>query len=433
MQFPAPWRRLWSHSLIRQISGMMGLTALGQGLYLVAGPFIGRIYSPEEFGLFGLFVTAWTFLGLFACGLYDMAIPAAASEEEAQRLSGLSVVLGVITSLVSGGALALAVAQDWFGFGVLPIWSGIVMSAGMLTHMVVLIGQGWAVRLDKVMTIGQANVLMNGARSILQVLGGLLSAVWAMMVAAEIVARAAQAQWLRRDENRASARRFSWERLYDTFRDNARYPIIFGPAFTLDAVAMLIQTTMVGTLFGPAAMGQFFLMRRTLDLPVAFAFRSLSDLFLARQLAIVREDPARLRPFFVRTSAALALGGAAAGLPLIIWGRELFEIFYGRNWGSAGLMAAIMAPAMVLNLAVAPVSRVFQISSKAGLRLVPGIVNLVASLLVFAVAQVLSFDITLVVIGISIATCAQYLVYFVAGYIAAAYVSGMADSSSNDR
>ncbi len=430
MQFPALWRRLWSHSLIRQISGMMGLTALGQGLYLVAGPFIGRIYSPEEFGLFGLFVTAWTFLGLFACGLFDMAIPAAASDEEAQRLSGLSVVLGVITSLVSGGALAIVAAQDWFGFGVLPIWSGIVMSAGMLTHMVVLIGQGWAVRLDKVMTIGQANVLMNGARSILQVLGGLLSPVWAMMIAAEIVARAAQAQWLRRDENRGSAWRFSWQRMYDTFRDNARYPIIFGPAFILDAAAVLIQTTMVGTLFGPAAMGQFFLMRRTLDLPVAFAFRSLSDLFLARQLAIVREDPARLRPFFLRTSAALALGGAAAGLPLIIWGRELFEIFYGRNWGSAGLMAAIMAPAFFLNLAAAPVARVFQISAMAHLRLLPGVVHVAGSLLVLILAGRYAWSIEAGVIGISAAISAQYVVYIMAGYFAAGYVAAQENGES---
>ncbi|WP_446655524.1 lipopolysaccharide biosynthesis protein [Blastomonas sp.] len=409
---------------------MMGLTALGQGLYLVAGPFIGRIYSPEEFGLFGLFVTAWTFLGLFACGLFDMAIPAAASDEEAQRLSGLSVVLGVITSLVSGGALAIVAAQDWFGFGVLPIWSGIVMSAGMLTHMVVLIGQGWAVRLDKVMTIGQANVLMNGARSILQVLGGLLSPVWAMMIAAEIVARAAQAQWLRRDENRGSAWRFSWQRMYDTFRDNARYPIIFGPAFILDAAAVLIQTTMVGTLFGPAAMGQFFLMRRTLDLPVAFAFRSLSDLFLARQLAIVREDPARLRPFFLRTSAALALGGAAAGLPLIIWGRELFEIFYGRNWGSAGLMAAIMAPAFFLNLAAAPVARVFQISAMAHLRLLPGVVHVAGSLLVLILAGRYAWSIEAGVIGISAAISAQYVVYIMAGYFAAGYVAAQENGES---
>lgn len=430
MHFPALWHRLWSHSLIRQIGGMMGLTALGQGLYLIAGPFIGRIYSPEEFGLFGLFVTAWTFLGLFACGLYDMAIPVAASEDEAQRLSGLSVALGVITSLVSGTALALAAAQDWFGFGVLPVWSGIVMCAGMLTHMIVLIGQGWAVRRDKVMTIGEANVLMNGARSVLQVLGGLLSPVWAVMIAAEIVARAVQAHWLRRDETRGAAWRFSWQGMYETFRANARYPIIFGPAFILDAVAVLIQTTMVGTLFGPAAMGQFFLMRRTLDLPVAFAFRSLSDLFLARQLAIVRENPARLRPFFVRTSTALALGGAAAGLPLIIWGRELFEIFYGNNWGEAGLMAAIMAPAMLLNLAAAPVARIFQISAMAHLRLIPGVVHVAGSLLVLVLAGRYDWSIETSVIGISAAISAQYVVYSIAGYFAAGYVTAQESGES---
>jgi O-antigen/teichoic acid export membrane protein len=413
------WNRVRSHTLVRQVSGMMALTAVGQGLYILAGPFIGRLYSPEEVSTFGLFVTALAFLGLVACGLFDMGIPAARNDDEARRLSGLSVLVGVGAAVVAGGFIAAAAAYDWFGFGVLPIWAGAVMTAGMLTQMMVLIGQGWAIRRDQVLSIGRANVLMNGARSVLQVVGGLLSPMWAVMVAGEIAARLAQAQWLGRSHDSSAGRRYSWTGMSHTFRDNVRYPIVFGPTVALDSIATLIQTSMIGTLFGAAAMGQFFLMRRTLDLPVAFAFRSLSDLFLARQLVMIRDNPDGLRPFFLKAAASLAIGGALVSIPLLIWGAELFQLFYGPNWALAGTMATIMAPAMVLNLAVAPVSRIFQISARPQLRLVPCIVNLLATVLILILANRGGWDVLTTVSAIAAVIAAQYISYFFAGYLAA--------------
>lgn len=416
-------KRLQAHPFVRQISGMMAMTALGQGLYMLAGPFIGRIYSPEQIGYFGLFVAIWTVLALFACGLYDMAIPAARDDTEARRLSGVSALFGMGIGLASGAGLSLAVTQGWFGLGIFPVWVGAVLAVGMLAQMMVLIAQAWAVRRDEVLAIGRANVLMNGLRSILQVAGGLLSPLWAMMVAGEIVARIAQARQMVRSRSGAAARLFAWDGIRSTVKNYRRFPIVFGPAFALDSVATLLQTAMLGLLFGAAEMGQFFLMRRTLDLPVAFAFRSLSDLFLARQILMARQAPHRLRPFFLRSAAMLALIGLAASAPLLVCGAELFRLFYGRNWSVAGALAALMVPAMVLNLAVAPVARVFQITDKSHLRLLPGVVNVAGTLLVLWAADRYALNLAETVAGISLAISVHYVVYFLAGYHAAGHVT----------
>ena len=416
-------KRFKTHPFVRQISGMMAMTALGQGLYMLAGPFIGRIYSPEQIGYFGLFVAIWTVLALFACGLYDIAIPAARNDAEARRLSGVSALLGIGIGSASGAALSLAVMQGWFGLGIFPRWVGAVMSVGMLAQMMVLIAQAWAVRRDEVLAIGRANVLMNGLRSILQVAGGLIYPLWAMMIAAEIVARIAQARQMVHNRSGGAVRLFAWDGIFSTVKNYRRFPIVFGPAFALDSLATLLQTAMLGLLFGAAEMGQFFLMRRTLDLPVAFAFRSLSDLFLARQILMARQAPHRLRPFFLRSAAMLALIGLAASAPLLICGAELFSLFYGANWGVAGTLAALMVPAMVLNLAVAPVARVFQITDKSHLRLLPGVVNVGGTLLVLWAADRYALNLAETVAGISLAISVQYVVYFLAGYHAAGHVT----------
>lgn len=411
--------RVQKHPFVHQIGGMMALTALGQGLYMLAGPFIGRIYSPEQIGYFGLFVTIWTLLAMFACGLYDLAIPGASTDEEARRVSGASIVLGIVIGIVSGAAILSVTALDWFGMGVFPLWVGAVMAGGMLVQMAVLIAQAWAVRRNEVMVIGRANAVMNGLRGIFQVVGGLLSPLWAMMALSEIVARAVQARQMAKSGVAPGARMVRWDDVGGAIRRNRRFPLVFGPAFSLDAIATLLQTAMMGILFGPAEMGYFFLMRRTLDLPVAFAFKSLSDLFFARQLELARVAPERLRGFFLRSSALLALIGVVGGAPLMIWGKQLFEIFYGPNWAVAGVLAAVMVPAMIANLAVAPVARVFQLSNMAYLRLVPGIVNVTGTILVLWLAERYAFNLMETTIAVSLVIGLHYLAYFITGVIAA--------------
>lgn len=414
--------RVRSHNLTRQIGGMMLLTGAAQGVYVAAGPFIGRLYSPEEMGYFGLFVTIWSVFALFACGLYDLAIPAVNNEKDAERLTGASISAGLAISLLGGFGLSIAISQNWFSLGIFPLWTGAIMSAGMLAQMSVLVGQAWAVRREKVIDIGKANFLMNILRGVLQICGGFLSPTWVMMAVCEILARLTQAQRLLRFSGGLPKFPVHWIGIASIFNKYRSYPLIFGPAYILDSIATILQMSMFGMLFGPQEMGQFFLIRRTLDLPVAFAFRSLSDLFFSQLLKMTAERPEALRPFVVQSSAVLAIMGMIGGVPVMIWGRELFELFYGPNWGEAGALAGFMVPALVANLVVAPVARIFQLSNKLHLRLLPGIVNVVGTVVVIYLAQQRNFDVQKTTIAISIVMAAHYFVYLAAGLFVSSHI-----------
>jgi len=130
----------------------------------------------------------------------------------------------------------------------------------------------------------------------------------------------------------------------------------------------------------------------------------------------------RIRPFFTRSAGLLAAVGLLGALPLMAFGRELFVFVFGPQWSEAGAMAAVMAPAAVLNLAIAPVSRVFNLTARPHLRFAFGIANLIGTIILFAL--VIAGELTLfqTVIGISLVTSLSYFVYFAAGWIAAAHI-----------
>lgn len=404
----------------RQVGGMVMLTAFGQGLYVLAGPLIGRIFSPDQLGYYGLFFTLWVVGGGAVCFMYDYAIAVVHDDGDARDLTWLCLILGGGVSLLAGSGLAASAAGQWFGLGMFPIWAGPLFSLALLIGIVNQLAQNWRVRHNDVLKIGRSNVTLNALRGLSQVLLGLLSPVWYMLIAGEIVGRVIGTAQLVSGSRSKNAVLFpGGRRLLQAMRKHKTFPVIFGPAFILDASAMLLQLWALGVLYGPVTMGQYFLMRRTLDMPVAFAVKSLTDLFHARQIVEAREAPERLRSSYVRASASLAAGGFAAGLPVFLFGEQLFRFFYGANWGLAGTLASIMVPAMVLNLAVAPVSRIFLLSPRPYLRLIPGVAINVLTVAAIVLALRQSLPITQTVALFSVAIGTQYLFYFAAGYFAA--------------
>lgn len=411
--------RFLADGFVRQVGTLMMLTAAGQGIYVLAGPFIGRLYSPEEVGIFGLFFALWTALAPFVCGLFDIAIAPARDDRSAENATAVALVCAILVSMLAAGGFALAITGLSFGMGVFPLWAPVLLFAVMLLHGMVLILNAWAIRKQTVLSISRANFSMNLTRSVLQVTGGFVVPFWAVLAAGEVVARAGQVAMLARSAVGAFSPKVRFSAIWEKAVAARQYPMIFGPAFAMDSAATLLQTAMLGALFGVAEMGQYFMMRRTLDLPVAFIFRSLSDLYLARYLGLIEQKSLHLRRFFGRSVLLLAGMGVAALLPVVIWGEVLFRLFYGGNWGVAGTLAAIMAPAFILNFAVAPVSRIFEASAMPQLRLVPGVVNLSGSLVAYGATVYFDLDFYGAVACISAAVCVYYLCYLVAGFMAA--------------
>jgi O-antigen/teichoic acid export membrane protein len=413
----------------RAVGGFMIFTAMGQSVYLVVGPLVGRLFTPAAVGAYGLLLTIVMMATAFVCLFYDNAIPAAVDDDDARQLTAGSLGICLVLCPVVGIAISLLAGLD--GLSVeLPAWSGLFATALLFAFVAGQLLQAWHIRRSQTMTIAHGNLGLNLVRGATQVGGGVFLPAWWVLMAGEIAGRLAYVAYLGRH---AEARVFLRPRLgRDVRQVLSRYrefPLVLLPSQAVEALAYFLQIAGLGMLFGPAALGQYYLMRRTLDLPVAFFFRSLSDVFYARQAADARNAPERIRPFFTKSALLLAGIGFVGGLPLMLFGREIFLVVFGEGWGPAGVLAAVMTPAAVLNLAVAPVSRVFNLTTRPQLRFAFGFVNLVGTAVVIGLAAQRSFSLLETVIGISLVTSLSYLTYFGAGWIAAAHIRSVIEPS----
>lgn len=399
----------------------MAYTAIGQSVYLLTGPLLGRLFTPAQFGLYGLFYTfAVTAVGLMFLN-YDFAIPAAANDDDARQLTIVAASISLISAPLIGIFLAFLSWRKVGGFGDLEPSCAFLLVVVLLCQGIIQLCQNWIIRDNRTIAIGKASITLNIVRGATQVATGIASASWWGLALGEMTGRIGNAWHLARHCRWKSAHmhwQYSRVELWATLRRYRQFPLLLLPSQMLDSGVSFAQSAALAYFFGPGGLGMFFLMRRTLDLPVAFVFRSLSDIFYARQARDARLAPERVRPFFMQSVCLLAGGGLLVGMPLMIASPALFSLVFGAEWRQAGVLAAIMAPAAIMNLAVAPVARIFALTARPHLRFWFSAANLGGTVLALLAVKIMQLDLVGATIALSIATFTAYLVYFVAGYVA---------------
>lgn len=406
---------------VRSVGGLLVLTAAGQAVYLAAAPLLGRLFTPEAFGVYGLFYSLVVTAAIFNTLNFDQAIPAADDDGEADGLSYAALQASILLSFAFGLAAAAMAHWNVLGFGNLPVWAGALVTATLLLQSVTQVQQCWQIRKQTTLAIGQSGLSLNFGRAGVQIATGLAGVGWLGLGLAEVLGRLAAAIHLSLTPSRWLPR---WQGLSrpapaDMLRKYRRFPLVLLPAQGADVVVIFFQVVGLTSLFGAAGLGQWFLMRRTLDVPVAFAFRSLGDVFYSRMANLAREAPQDLPRFYVRAFLALLFCGLLVGTPVMLFGPALFRLVFGEQWGEAGLLAAVTMPSVILNLAVAPASRVFSLTERSGLRYVFTVLHGLGSAAAILWAHLTHASLIQTAAGLSAAVAVSYVAYFLAGLAAA--------------
>lgn len=415
-------RTVAASSLARTISGIMLLTAVGQGSYLAIGPLLTRHVSPAQFGLYGLFYAFTITVAGFASLFYDFAIPVPRDDAEASDLTVGAAAISTGVCILASVLFAGFIACGAFGFGLFPYWAAPLCGVLLAVQITIQLQQAWRVRRREAPSIAWGNLTLNLVRGVAQVVLVIATGSWLALIAGEFAGRIANSLQLARGLATTLVRR-PWRSIWRTLGRYRHFPMVLMPASVIDSIVGFGQTAAMGLLFGPAAMGQYFLMRRSIDLPVGFVFRTLSDLFYSHLADYARNAPERIRPFFTFTFFALLAGGCLAAWPLMLFGPQLFRWAFGAPWEQAGRLAAIMTPAAIMNLSVAPISRVFAVTRRRGLRFVFSVASLTGNLAVLAAVRWRGLDIAHAAMGISAVAVVSYALYFLAGYVASGDIS----------
>jgi O-antigen/teichoic acid export membrane protein len=391
-------------------------TALGQVIVLASSPLLTRLYTPEDFGIFGVFSALLQILGIAVCLRYELAIPLADDDVSVVNLLALSLLLSLLVSLAT-----LAVVEPWgetisgwlnaAALGpllwLLPVGLATMGCMRALTH--------WAIRRQAFGSITRTRISQSVGQVATQLGCGYLALGPVGLLAGQVIGQSAGITTLALAFHRTERRLWRAVRWREIARVAARFrnlPAYGAGAALLNAGARLAPALLIAAVHGAEVAGMFALAQRILATPV-FLSTPVGQVYLSEAPRLARADGAGLYPLFKATAWRLLLFGVLTLGLVVIAGPQLFGLVFGAVWTEAGRFAQWLAFMALGQLVVMPVSQTLTVFERQDIQLGSDALRFGALLIVFLAAHQLEWQPLLTIAVMSLVMTLGHVALFV--------------------
>ncbi|MGB9879301.1 MAG: lipopolysaccharide biosynthesis protein, partial [Anaerolineae bacterium] len=352
---------------------LAGGAALGQAVTVVVSPVLTRLYSPEDFGAFGVYASVLGIITVIASLRYEYAIPLPQEEETAANLVALCFLLLAVTSSVAWIAVHFLAER-------IVVWANVpalkrylwLVPLGMLGAGAYQILNYWAVRQRDFPRIARTRFSRGVARAALQVgVGAVYSGPLGLLLgqlAGESAGSASLglAGW---GKDRSWFKAVDLEGMRQAAGRYRRFPLFSGWADLFESLGLQLPQLLLAAFYGPAVAGWFALGQRVIAAPLNIIVDSVAQVFFGEAVRTVRTDPRAARRLFLKLSGRLALTGGLPVAAICTLAPWFFTSVFGPVWDVAGRYVQIMGTMFAVRLAVVPLVHTFSIVERQDLYL----------------------------------------------------------------
>jgi len=355
-------------SFASDILKLVGGTSFAQALSILASPIITRIYGPEAFGTAALFASLVGIVGVVACLRYELAIMLPEKDEDAANLLALSLLLTALMSL-------FMIPVIWLGQGPLlrllnaPVLANYLWLAPpwiFLTGTFMALNY-WNSRTRRFGRLSIARVNSSVATTCTQIGAGLAGhATGGSLIGASILGSAVSTLVLGwqiwRDDRRMLQENINLNYMILGLRRYKRFLLFDTWSSLLNSLSSNLPTLILSAFFNSAIIGYYALGYGVLALPMALIGSSVGQVFFQRAARAKYEG--NLGILVEKMTFLLTIISIYPILLLFLFGKELFGIIFGIQWGESGLYAEILAPWIFIVFITSPISTLFSILEK---------------------------------------------------------------------
>ena len=352
---------------------------------------IVRIYTPENFGLFVLYLSIASVISILATGKYENAIILAVSAEERKHIFGLSQKINLTVTLAAFiviGLYILIVGITGYEHIILlfliPFYSFSLGSVQLLRN--IFIGQ------KRFKALSALEVLRTVTTGIFQsllfvfpVFGLFLGAVAAQMIVYFWYAR-------KLPETRGfKPAIFSEEekRLALRFIDFPKYSVA---SEMFNFISSQLPVFMVKPFFGETMLGLYSFSHRYISVPIQLVSISISRVYIQKAQSLKNDLKALGTLTFSLFKKQFWIGVVPFTI-LALCGEEMFRFFFGIDWEFSGYLAQLLAPWLFMVMLSSPLSSILIVFEKQKLSMHYNIVLLAARILSLTIGGLVFRDI----------------------------------------
>lgn len=342
------FNNLIKSSFVKNVMLVASGTAGAQAITMLFTPIITRLYSPETFGLLGIFISVSAIFFPLASLSYPMAIVLPKKEVEAYYLVKLSFIVTLFISIVisilffplSNFLLELVNAEGLKNYiFLIPLT---IFFTGVLS-----IYSQWLIRKKEFKVLAKVNVYQSLIVNLFKTGFGLLNPLAIYLIITTSFSYLLQAILLKElsityknIKNKSYLK--SKKKLIYIAKKYSDFAIFRTPQNVINSFSQNIPILLLASLFSPASAGLYTIARIALGIPSRLLGQSVSDVFYSRinEASHNKED---ITYMIIKATKTLAIIGVLPFGTIILFGPDLFQIVFGDEWYKAGEYARWLA------------------------------------------------------------------------------------------
>lgn len=390
-------------------------TGLAQFIPVLISPILTNLYTPEEFGVYGLYFSCVMVLSVIICGRYEMAI--LLPEKDTDRINLLALCFIIALSVTVILFIIVYFWSDWFA--IILKNKSIKSQLVYIPLSVFIIGvfqsmNYWANIKKRYTQLSVIRVTRSFSTSIFSVLFGFTSVKRSGLILSDLIGQIISCFYLFNKiwKQTVDFHQFiSIEKIKSIairYKHFPQFNVISGLFEKASGNAPIILLTI---LFSSAEAGFFALALRVISAPVSLVAISIGDVF-RQEASEAYAKQGNCNAIFRNTFKKLLLIGIPAFIVGFVLIKLLFVPIFGKEWVMAGYYVEIMCVMFFLQFTLSPLSSMFVIAEKQNVDMINNIILFIMCLLAFWFAKHYFNSATIAIIFYAVVYSLKYIIEF---------------------
>jgi len=335
-------------------------TVVAQLIPVLISPLLTRLFTPEDFGIYMLYLSVVNFLIVVGTGRYELAVILPREEEDAVNVAGLTLLITLCVSVAvffAAASFSEPIAR-LMGAPAIGKWLILVPVSLLLTGIFRVMNY-WNTRRKKFRLLAGGRIAQSISAGGTNILTGLLGLGAGGLILGSLMGLGAVDTTL----SFPDLRRFSRLRRQLSMKKikaMARRYLDFPKINMFQALIDMLQTSgvvfVISSFFGGTILGLYALTLRVLKAPLTFIGTSIGQVFYQKASEIYNRG-GNLKSYVKKTMIALAVVGILPFLILFVFSPYIFVLVFGKSWQESGHYAQILAPWLYINFIYSPLSQ----------------------------------------------------------------------------
>jgi O-antigen/teichoic acid export membrane protein len=352
---------------VRNIATLMTGTALAQAIPIAISPILTRLYSPEDFGIFALYMAIVSIASVAVTGRYEMAILLPKKDGDAFNV----VVLAMGLSCAVSGLLFLLVVlfnhslTELLGTPGLSRWLYWVPASTLLVGIYQSLNY-WSNRKGHYRRLAVSRVTQSGSSGLVQLGGGYMASGAAGLVGGQLMGQALSSAVLGKlihKEDHAEIRKIKKIRLMAMARKYSAFPKYLIAAHGINIASSQMPVILLSMLFTTTTAGFYTLTQRVMGAPMSLIAGAIGDVF-RQEASQSYIQQGNCKEIYQKTLKRLALIAAPLSVLFFFLAPWVFGFVFGPAWHVSGEYAQILTPVLFFGFVGSPLSSMFMIAEK---------------------------------------------------------------------